>query len=177
LIVLSPSHTGPATRLRLPATEIADKSQMNRTTSRRGRMWSEEQNLSQQGRLCSHTGPATRLRLPATEITGKSHDRSQWIARPVEEVVGGRKSNISRSKVDGHVQNFKNAIPNRKRSQTGRTTSRAWTHHKSGMIAGSRTIGRATCPPTWRLVVPPVVRPHDRCQRSQVATIDRTIGR
>jgi hypothetical protein len=69
-------------------------------------MWSEEQNQSQQGRWCSHTGPATRLRLPATEITGKSHYRSQWIARPVAEFVDGRKSNISRSKVDGHVQNF-----------------------------------------------------------------------
>ena len=36
--------------------------------------------------------------------------------RLVAEVVGDRKGQISRNKVDGHVQNLKPAIPNRKRS-------------------------------------------------------------
>ena len=38
------------------------------------------------------------------------------VVRLVAEVVGDRKGQISRSKVDGHVQNLKPAIPNRKRS-------------------------------------------------------------
>ena len=33
-----------------------------------------------------------------------------------QRVVGDRKGQISRNKVDGHVQNLKPAIPNRKRS-------------------------------------------------------------
>jgi hypothetical protein len=90
----------------------------------------------------SHTGPATRLRLPATEIAGKSHDLSQWIERPVAEVVGGRKSIISRSKVNGHVQNFCPAIPNRKRSQT----DLIWSYDQSRMDA-----------PPLRLLLRPVV--------------------
>ena len=36
--------------------------------------------------------------------------------RFVKEVVGDRKGQISRNKVDGHVQNLYPAIPNRKRS-------------------------------------------------------------
>ena len=38
------------------------------------------------------------------------------VVRLVAEVVGDRKWQISRNKVDGHVQNLKTAIPNRKRS-------------------------------------------------------------
>ena len=38
------------------------------------------------------------------------------VVRLVAEVVGDRKGQISRNKVDGHVQNLKPAIPNRKRS-------------------------------------------------------------
>ena len=38
------------------------------------------------------------------------------VVRLVAEVVGDRKGQISRNKVDGHVQNVKAAIPNRKRS-------------------------------------------------------------
>ena len=35
------------------------------------------------------------------------------VVRLVAEVVGDRKGQISRNKVDGHVQNLKPAIPNR----------------------------------------------------------------
>ena len=38
------------------------------------------------------------------------------VVRLVAEVVGDCKGQISRNKVDGHVQNLKPAIPNRKRS-------------------------------------------------------------
>ena len=38
------------------------------------------------------------------------------VVRLVAAVVGDRKGQISRNKVDGHVQNLKPAIPNRKRS-------------------------------------------------------------
>ena len=38
------------------------------------------------------------------------------VVRLVAEVVGDRKGQISRNKVDGHVQNLKPAIPNHKRS-------------------------------------------------------------
>ena len=38
------------------------------------------------------------------------------VIRLVAEGVGDRKGHISRNKVDGHVQNLKPAIPNRKRS-------------------------------------------------------------
>ena len=38
------------------------------------------------------------------------------VVRLVAEVVGDRKGQISRNKVDGHVQNLKPAFPNRKRS-------------------------------------------------------------
>ena len=38
------------------------------------------------------------------------------VVRLVTEVVGDRKGQISCNKVDGHVQNLKPAIPNRKRS-------------------------------------------------------------
>ena len=38
------------------------------------------------------------------------------VVRLVALVVGDRKGQISRNKVDGHVQNLKPAIPNRKRS-------------------------------------------------------------
>ena len=38
------------------------------------------------------------------------------VLRLVAEVVGDRKGQISRNKIDGHVQNLKPAIPNRKRS-------------------------------------------------------------
>ena len=41
---------------------------------------------------------------------------ARLIVRLVAEVVGDCKGQISRNKVDGHVQNLKPAIPNRKRS-------------------------------------------------------------
>ena len=87
--------------------------------------------------------------LAATEFFLESWANRRKSARLVSEVVGDRQSKISRSKVDGHVQNFWPAIPNRKRSQTGLT----WSYHQSRMVAppvvhdrgsSSRTIGRAT---------------------------------
>ena len=49
--------------------------------------------------------------LPATDKLANRRTN----ARLVAEVVGDRKGQISRNKVDGHVQNLKPAIPNRKR--------------------------------------------------------------
>ena len=66
--------------------------------------------------------------------------------RLVAEGVGHRHSNISRSKVDGHVQHFLPAITNRKRSQTGLTCS----VHQSWVIAGP-TVARLVV----QLVLPP----------------------
>ena len=39
-----------------------------------------------------------------------------YVVRLVAKVVGDRKGQISRNKVDDHVQNLKSDIPNRKRS-------------------------------------------------------------
>ena len=57
--------------------------------------------------------------LPATENWATRRKNVRLVAevvRLVAEVVGDRKGQISRNKVDGHVQNLKPAIPNRKRS-------------------------------------------------------------
>ena len=56
--------------------------------------------------------------LPATEKWANRRKNVRLVAevvRLVAEVVGDRKGQISRN-VDGHVQNLKPAIPNRKRS-------------------------------------------------------------
>ena len=50
--------------------------------------------------------------LPATEKLESWANRRKNV-RLVTEVVGDRQGKISRSKVDGHVQNFYPAIPNR----------------------------------------------------------------
>ena len=57
--------------------------------------------------------------LPATEKWANRRNNVRLVAevvRLVAEVVGDRKGQISRNKVDGHAQNLKPAIPNRKRS-------------------------------------------------------------
>ena len=67
----------------------------------------------------SHTRLATRLRPPATEKWANRRKNVRLVAevvRLVAEVVGDRKGQFSRNTVDGHVQNLKPAIPNRKRS-------------------------------------------------------------
>ena len=71
----------------------------------------------------SHTGILTRLRptcdrkiLQLWANSRKNVRLVEEIVRLVAEVVGNRKGQISRNKVDGHVQNFKPVIPNRKRS-------------------------------------------------------------
>ena len=71
----------------------------------------------------SHTGLTTRLRptcdrkmLQSWAYRRKNVRVAAEVVRLVAEVVGDRKGQISRNKVDGHVQNLKPAIPNRKRS-------------------------------------------------------------
>ena len=71
----------------------------------------------------SHTGLTTRLRrtcdrkmLQSWENRRKYVRLAAEVVRLVAEVVVDRKGQISRNKVDGHVQNLKPAIPNRKRS-------------------------------------------------------------
>ena len=71
----------------------------------------------------SHTGLSTRLRptcdrkmLQSWANPRKNVRLAAEIVRLVAEVVGDRKGQISRNKVDGHVQNLIPAIPNRKRS-------------------------------------------------------------
>ena len=57
--------------------------------------------------------------LPATEKWANRRKNVRLVAeavRLVAEVVGDRKGQISRNKVDGHVQNLKPASPNRKRA-------------------------------------------------------------
>ena len=57
--------------------------------------------------------------LPATEKWANRRKNVRLVAevvRLVAQVVDDRKGQISRNKVDGHVQNLKPAIPNRKRS-------------------------------------------------------------
>ena len=61
----------------------------------------------------------TYLRSKNVAIVGKSKKERTTGRRgrtTGAEVVGDRKGQISRSKVDGHVQNLKPAVPNRKRS-------------------------------------------------------------
>ena len=50
-------------------------------------------------------------------------------------VVGDRTSKISRNKVDGHVQNFRAAITNRRQVLHGRNTNRVWSYHQSHVVA------------------------------------------
>ena len=71
----------------------------------------------------SHTGLTTRLRLTCDRKMLQSWANRRKnvrlaaeVVRVVAEVVGDHKGQISRNKVDGHVQNLKPAIPNRKRS-------------------------------------------------------------
>ena len=71
----------------------------------------------------SHTGLSTRLRptcdrkmLQSWANRRKNERLVADVVRLVAEVVGDRKGQISRSKVDGHVKILKHAIPNRKRS-------------------------------------------------------------
>ena len=71
----------------------------------------------------SHTGLTTRLRpscdrkmLHSWANRRKNVRLVAEVVRLVAEVVGDLKGKISRNKVDGHVQNLKPAIPNRKRS-------------------------------------------------------------
>ena len=57
--------------------------------------------------------------LPTTEKWANRRKNVRLAAeveRLVAEIVGDRKGQISRNKVDGHVQNLKPAIPNRERS-------------------------------------------------------------
>ena len=100
--------------------------------------------------------------LVATEIFWNRGQNRRTNARLFAEVVGDRQSKISRSKVDGHVQNFWPAITNRKRPHIGI----AWSYKQSCVVAQpvlgdcgsrSRTIFHATGRTTWRLVVPPVL--------------------
>ena len=83
----------------------------------------------------SHTGLTTRLRPTCDRKMLQSWANRRKNVRLVAEVVGVRKGQISRNKVDGHVQNLKPAIPNRMRSHewscnwschltTGGTTNR-----------------------------------------------------
>ena len=71
----------------------------------------------------SHTGLTTRLRptcdgkmLQSSANRRKDVRLVAEVVRLFAEVVGDRKGQLSRNKVDGHVQNLKPAIPNRKRS-------------------------------------------------------------
>ena len=71
----------------------------------------------------SHTGFTTRLRptcdrkmLQSWANRRKNLRLVAEVVRLVAEVVGDSKGQIIRNKVDGHVQNLKPAIPNRKRS-------------------------------------------------------------
>ena len=54
----------------------------------------------------SHTGLTTRLRRTSVEHLFESWANRRKNVRLVAEVVGDRQGKISRSKVDGHVQNF-----------------------------------------------------------------------
>ena len=80
-----------------------------------GRCWCIKQS-SPAAKSPSHTTFTTRLR-PATEKWANRRKNIRLVSevvRLVAEVVGDRKGQISRNKVDGHVQNLKPAIPNRK---------------------------------------------------------------
>ena len=92
--------------------------------------------------------------LPATEKWANRRMNVRLVAEVVRlaaAVVGDRKGQISRNKVDGHVQNLKPAIPNRKRSHDlschlschltiGATTNRLLTDTmKCGDVSGVHT--------------------------------------
>ena len=71
----------------------------------------------------SNPGLTTRLRptcdrkmLQSWANRRKNVRLAAEVVRLVADVVGDRKGQISRNKVDGHVQNLKPAIPNSKRS-------------------------------------------------------------
>ena len=89
----------------------------------------------------SHTRLTTRLRptcdrkmLQSWANRRKNVRLVAEVVRLVAEGVGDRKRQISRNKVDGHVQNLKPAIP----------------------IVSGRTISRATGRATLRPVAPPI---------------------
>ena len=97
----------------------------------------------------SHAGLTTRLRptcdrkmLQSWANRRKNVRLVAEVVRLVAEVVGDRKGQSSRNKVDGHVQNLKPAIPNRKLSHdwscnwschltTGGTTNRLLTQNST----------------------------------------------
>ena len=74
---------------------------------------------------------------------------------------------MTRYKVDGHVRNSGSAIPNRRRSQTGRIWSYDQSGHQTwrstiGRSQTGCTIGRAADHTTSRLVVRPVATGQDQ---------------
>ena len=92
-------------------------------------------------------------------------------ARLVAQVMSDRNGKISRSKVDGHVQNFWPAIPNCERSQIGLT----WSYHQSCMVAPPVVDDRGSA--VARLLVRSIAGYHDwSYDRSMDPTIDSTIG-
>ena len=130
-----------------------------------------------------HTGLTTMLRPTCDRKMLQSWVYRRKNIRLVTQVVRDRKGQISRNKVDGHVQNLKPAIPNRKRSHdlscnwschltTCGTTNRSLTDTiKCGDVSGVQwhnpTIDRTIDRRMSRLI----------CDRSQNPTIDRTIDR
>ena len=69
---------------------------------------------------CSHTGLYDQVK-GTTDFFSESWANRRKNIRLVAEVVSDRQGQISRNKVDGHVQNVQPAIPNRKRSHIGLT--------------------------------------------------------
>ena len=66
-------------------------------------------------------------------------------------VVGDRTSKISRTKVDGHVQNLRAVITSRRQVLHGRNTNRVWSYHQSHVVAPP-----VLCQSVARSVVRPV---------------------
>ena len=60
-----------------------------------------------------HTGLTTRLRRSSDQNNLEPYTHHRKDVRLVAADAGDRKGQISRNKVDGHVQNLQPAIPNR----------------------------------------------------------------
>ena len=91
------------------------------------------------------------------------------VVRLVAEVVGERKRKTSRNNVDGHVQNLKPDIQNRKRRTISRATGRATLQPVARPIDCSRRIPR--------LIVRSITVVHDwSYDRSFMDTTSRTIS-
>ena len=131
----------------------------------------------------SHIGLTTRLRptcerkmLESWANRRKNVRLVAEVMRLVAEVVGDRHGKISRSMVDGHVQNFKPAIRNRLVPMLLLrlvVVSKDWSYGRSHDATIYRAIYRCT---RW-IIVPSVFGCHDLSyDRSQDATIARTIG-